>query len=51
MSNATNISKLKDILVYMVFTIGLILIFFSEFGSDFKQAGVLFWTSNHTKTH
>ena len=42
MSNASNISKLKDILVYMFFTIGLVLIFnfFSEFGSDFEQAQV-----------
>ena len=43
MSNASNISKLKDILVYMLFTIGLILVFnfFSEFGSDFELQIIL----------
>ena len=42
MSNASNISKLKDILVYMLFTIGLILVldFLSDFGSDFEQAWI-----------
>ena len=45
MSNASDISKLNDILVYMLFTICLILVFnfFSDFGSDFEL--------KHTKTH
>ena len=43
---ASNINKLKDISVYMLFTIGLILIFnfFSDFGSDFGLQILL----NHT---
>ena len=50
MNNASNISKLKDILVYMLFNKGLILVFnfFSDFcpilnrlGSDFELQIIL----------